>query len=152
LSEKRRPRINLIKRIRKFRGKKPDFVRQESWRYKRLETSWRKPKGIDSKMRLKRKGYHTSPNVGYGSPKDIRSLHPSGFSEILVYKPEELSGLNPEVQAVRIAHTVGGRKKAEIMKIAEKMGLTVINPPKKLTLKAEVEKKKESSSSPLKGE
>ena len=27
---------------------RPDFKRPESWRYKRLETTWRKPKGIDN--------------------------------------------------------------------------------------------------------
>ena len=27
---------------------RPDFKRAESWRYKRLETTWRKPKGIDT--------------------------------------------------------------------------------------------------------
>ena len=26
---------------------RPKFVRPESWRYKRLETTWRKPKGVD---------------------------------------------------------------------------------------------------------
>jgi len=26
----------------------PEFKRPESWRYKRLETSWRKPKGVDT--------------------------------------------------------------------------------------------------------
>ena len=26
---------------------RPKFIRPESWRYKRLETNWRKPKGID---------------------------------------------------------------------------------------------------------
>ncbi|RLG67404.1 50S ribosomal protein L32e, partial [archaeon] len=32
----------------KRRFKKPKFIRFESWRYKRLETGWRKPKGIDN--------------------------------------------------------------------------------------------------------
>jgi len=30
---------------------RPDFKRPESWRYKRLETTWRKPKGIDNHQR-----------------------------------------------------------------------------------------------------
>ena len=30
---------------------RPDFKRAESWRYKRLETTWRKPKGIDNDQR-----------------------------------------------------------------------------------------------------
>ena len=30
---------------------RPEFKRAESWRYKRLETTWRKPKGIDNHQR-----------------------------------------------------------------------------------------------------
>ena len=33
--------------------KKPKFRRQESWRYKRVPDKWRRPHGIDSKMRKK---------------------------------------------------------------------------------------------------
>ena len=33
----------------------PNFLRQESWRYKRISNSWRKPRGIDSHMRLEKK-------------------------------------------------------------------------------------------------
>ncbi len=134
----------LTKKIRKVRRKKPKFIRQESWRYKRLETGWRKPKGIDSKMRLKRKGYPTSPNVGYRSPKDIRGFHPSGFSEVLVYRVEDLKGLNPEVHAVRIAHTVGKRKRIEIEESARKAGLKILNPTTKPSLESEEEVKGES--------
>jgi len=36
----------LAKR-QEIKGHNPDFVRPESWRYVRLETNWRKPKGID---------------------------------------------------------------------------------------------------------
>jgi len=135
LSQKSKSRKTLVKKIRKFRRNVPDFVRQESWRYKRLETGWRKPKGIDSKMRLKRKGYHVMPNVGYRTPKEIRGLHPSGLSEVLVYKIEDLKGLNPEIHAVRIAHTVGLRKRIEIEKAAKEAGLTILNPSRKVKAK-----------------
>ena len=32
----------------KIAAHRPDFIRPESWRYKRLETNWRKPKGVDN--------------------------------------------------------------------------------------------------------
>ena len=50
--------------------KKPKFRRQESWRYKRVTDRWRKPHGIDSKMRKKIKGWPASPTTGYRSPKE----------------------------------------------------------------------------------
>jgi large subunit ribosomal protein L32e len=108
--------------------KKPKFRRQESWRYKRVKDTWRKPHGIDSKMRKKVKGWPVSPTTGYRSPKKTRGLHPSGFVETLVQSVEDLAGIDPELQAVRIARTVGSRKRVEILASAEEKGIHVLNP------------------------
>jgi large subunit ribosomal protein L32e len=108
--------------------KKPKFRRQESWRYKRVTDRWRRPHGIDSKMRKKVKGWPASPTTGYRSPKKTRGLHPSGFIEARVQTVEELIGIDPELQAIRIAHTVGGRKRVEILTAAEEKGIHVLNP------------------------
>lgn len=110
------------------RHKKPKFLRQESWRYKRVSDRWRKPHGIDSKMRKKIKGWPASPTTGYRSPKKTRGLHPSGFMEILVHSIEDLGGIDPELEAVRIARRVGGRKRVEILTLAEERGIHVLNP------------------------
>ena len=67
---------------RRLDVKKPKFRRQESWRYKRIDESWRRPRGIDSKMRMKVKGWPPSPNIGYRTPREIRNLHPSGFGRL----------------------------------------------------------------------
>jgi large subunit ribosomal protein L32e len=108
--------------------KKPKFRRQESWRYKRVTDRWRKPHGIDSKMRKKVKGWTASPTTGYRSPKKTRGLHPSGFVETRVQSVEDLGGIDPELQAIRIARTVGGRKRVEILALAEEKGIHVLNP------------------------
>ena len=110
------------------RSKKPKFRRQESWRYKRVKDTWRKPHGIDSKMRKKVKGWPPSPTTGYRSPKKTRGLHPSGFVETRVQCVEDLGGIDPELQAIRIARTVGGRKRVEILALAEERGIHVLNP------------------------
>ena len=108
--------------------KKPKFRRQESWRYKRVKDTWRKPHGIDSKMRKKVKGWPASPTTGYRSPKKTRGLHPSGFVETRVQSVADLGGIDPELQAIRIARTVGGRKRVEILALAEEKGIHVLNP------------------------
>ncbi|MDH5636258.1 MAG: 50S ribosomal protein L32e [Candidatus Bathyarchaeota archaeon] len=108
--------------------KKPKFKRQESWRYKRVKENWRKPCGIDSKMRKKVKGWPPSPEVGYRSPKKIRGLHPSGYVEVRVQTVEDLNGLDPKTQAIRIARTVGGKKRVEILALADERGIHVLNP------------------------
>jgi len=128
LTEKSRDLEALVKKREKEKRKKPNFRRQESWRYKRLDKSWRRPRGIDNKMRKKVKGWPDSPNIGYGGPKVSQGLHPSGFKEVIVHNVDELSDVKPEVEAVRIAHTVGKRKRVEIFSKAKEMGIHVLNP------------------------
>lgn len=107
---------------------KPDFKRQESWRYKRVKENWRRPRGIDSKMRKKVKGWPPSPKVGYRSPKKTRGLHPSGYAEVHVQTLDDLMGIDPETQAIRIARTIGARKRFEILARAEEKEIHILNP------------------------
>jgi len=107
--------------------KKPSFVRQESWRYKRLSESWRRPRGLDNKMRRKIKGWPPTVNVGYRGPKATRGLHPSGYKEVLAYNTKDLEEIDPKTQAIRIAHTVGKRKRAKILVEARKKKITILN-------------------------
>jgi large subunit ribosomal protein L32e len=134
-------RENAIKIRERVKRKKPNFVRQESWRYKRLKENWRRPKGIDNKMRMKIKGWPPTVNVGYRGPKAARGLHPSGYQEVLVHNLVELSKVNPKTQVVRVAHTVGKRKRVKIIAEAKKKKITIVN-LKEIKEKAE-EKKEE---------
>ncbi|MGD8505466.1 MAG: 50S ribosomal protein L32e [Candidatus Bathyarchaeota archaeon] len=113
---------------KRLKSKKPKFRRQESWRYKRVSEVWRKPKGIDSKMRRKKKGWPKSVEVGYRSPKAARGLHPSGFAEVLIHTVDDVDTVSPETQAIRIAHAVGARKRIEITARARELGVHVLNP------------------------
>lgn len=118
-------------RLLKIRGEKkrktPEFIRQESWKYVRIKENWRRSRGIDSKMRLKKKGYPKMPNIGYRGPKLVRGFHPSGFREVLVYSVKQLDSIDPEKEAIRIASTVGRRKRKLIIERAEQLGIRVLN-------------------------
>ncbi|MCI4464909.1 MAG: 50S ribosomal protein L32e [Thermoproteus sp.] len=116
--------------------RKPDFVRIDQWRYVRIEDSgWRKPRSLDSKIRRQRKGYPPKVKAGYRKPALARGLHPSGFVEALVHRPEDLDPLDPKTHAVRIAAGVGLRKRLEIVKKARERGFYVLNPGRR-TLEA----------------
>ncbi|MCK5559412.1 MAG: 50S ribosomal protein L32e [Thermoplasmata archaeon] len=112
---------------RRQKRRKPKFRRQEWFRYKRLGTSWRKPKGLHSKMRTNRKYRPNVVRIGYGSPKIVRGLHPSGFKEILVYNVNDLKDIDPKTEAARIGHSVGTKKRIELEKKADKLGIRVLN-------------------------
>ena len=100
----------------KVASSRPDFIRPESWRYKRLQTTWRKPKGIDSHQRKqKSRGRPGIVKIGYGGPKIAKGLHPSGFTDNLVFNVGDLEKLNPKTDGVRIGHAVGTKKRKEIV-------------------------------------
>ncbi|MCJ7719570.1 50S ribosomal protein L32e [Candidatus Bathyarchaeota archaeon] len=115
-------------RLRKrMKQKKPNFVRPESWRYVRIKENWRRPRGLDHKVRLMYDGWPPGVSIGYRSPKATRGLHPSGYREVLVFNVEGLKNVDPKTQAIRIAHTVGKRKRVKILAEAKRKRLTILN-------------------------
>lgn len=103
------------------------FIRKDTHRHKRLDRKWKKPRGRHHKMRRSFKGKPLSPSIGYKGDNDARGLHPSGYQEVIVNNPSELNALDVRKHAVRVAAGVGKRKKAEILKKAEKLKLKVLN-------------------------
>ena len=128
MSEEKQAGRTLVAKREQKKSKNPKFRRQESWRYKRLKERWRRPRGLDNKIRRKKKGWPSAPNSGYRGPKVSRGLHPSGLKEIRVFNADDLSVINPALETARIAHTVGGRKRIEITNRAKEMGIHVLNP------------------------
>ena len=118
---------HLLSIRRSQKAGKPAFRRQESWRYKRVHPSWRRPKGIDSKMRRKLRGRPKNVEVGYRSPKDVRGLNSSGHLEKLISNVSELDEV-AQGEVVRVSSTVGQRKRLTILEKARELNLHVVNP------------------------
>lgn len=117
----------LLNARKKISASRPKFVRQESWRYDRLSESWRRPKGKDNKMRRQVSGVPPLVKVGYRGPKISRGLHPSGYTDNLVFNGKDLMKLDPKNDAARIGHAVGKRKRIEIIAKASELGIKILN-------------------------
>jgi large subunit ribosomal protein L32e len=138
----------LLQLRKKIAEKRPEFVRQESWRYKKLASNWRKPKGKDNKMRKQVSGVPRLVKVGYKGPRISRGLHPSGYNDVLVFNSRDLTKIDPKKDAVRIAHGVGNKKRIDLVTEATKLKIKILNPgkieAKKLPEKVETKPKKEA--------
>jgi len=109
---------------------KPEFRRQESWRYKRVKENWRRPRGVTSKMRKEESGFPAKVKNGYGSASSTRGLHPRGLVDQLVWREVELEKLDPKVHIVRIAARVGEKKRRGILARAKDLNFDIANPGK----------------------
>jgi large subunit ribosomal protein L32e len=138
----------LLQLRKKIAERRPEFVRQESWRYKKLASNWRKPKGKDNKMRKQVSGVPRLVKVGYKGPRISRGLHPSGYNDVLVFNTRDLTKIDPNKDAARIAHGVGNKKRIDIVTEATKLKIKILNPgkieAKKLPEKVEAKPKKEA--------
>jgi len=117
-----------IRLIRVRVQKSARFKRDGAGKKEQLADSWRKPRGLHHKQRRQKKAKGPMPTPGYGSPVDVRGMHPSGYRDILVHNAEELEGLDPSTDAVRISASVGSRKRGAIQEKALSEGLKVLNP------------------------
>lgn len=108
-----------------MRVKKPKFQRQNPNK-KRVQKKWRHPRGIDSLQQCHDRSKGRHPRVGYGSPRVVRGMHPTGVREFLVYSMADLAHVG-EGMAARLSSTLGGRKRGAIEKAAEQKKIKVLN-------------------------
>merc|ERR1712216_805 len=111
------------------------FKRHQSDRFKRVDESWRRPKGIDSVVRRKFRGKILMPNIGYGSNKKTRHLLPSGFKKFVVHNVSELELLmmhNGEY-AAEVAHDVSLKTRTAINARADELDIKVVNRNARMT-------------------
>ncbi len=119
-------RLFKVRKVQK--AKKPDFKRADSHKKKRLDSNWRRPRGLQGKQRKHIKAKGALAQVGYGSPVAVKGLHPSGYADILVNNVDDIEKIDASIEAIRIARTVGSRKKAMIEDKAAELGIKVLNP------------------------
>ncbi len=126
--------LDKIKSRRKIQRKiseklKITFLRNLWWKFPKFKNNpkWVKPKGNDSKLRLKLKGYPPVVQVGYRTSRDIRYLHPSGYKPVIVTNIRDLDNLNPSEHIIYLSSRLGGRKRVAIINEARSRGFKIAN-------------------------
>jgi len=120
--------LRLLRMRKKLNSKRPKFLRTETWKHISFKNDpkWRKPRGKDNKMRIKRSGKQPLVSVGYRGPKEVRGTHASGLKEVMISTPGQIDNLENVI--LRINASVGNKKKIEIVKRAVQSNLKIANP------------------------
>jgi len=108
------------------RKKKPKFVRQESNKKKALGSKWRRPKGLQSKLRLSKAGHRKKVSIGYGSSNKTKNLDPSGLKRKWVYNLDDILNVQKD-EGIIISSSVGNKKRLEILKKAKEQKIKILN-------------------------
>merc|ERR1712000_794501 len=118
--------LNRVQVVKKHKKK---IVRIHSDRYKCLSTSWRRPRGIDSRWRCRFHGLQKLNNIGYGSNKKTRHILPNGYKKFLITKMGDLEMLlmHNRTYCGEIAHNVSVRNRAKIVERAAQLDVVLTN-------------------------
>ena len=116
---------DLLKLRKEMKDKKPDFIRQAAHRKKKLGDRWVRPKGLQSKLRLHRKGHHKLVEIGYSSPAAVRGFTRKGFLPVPVSSIKDMNAIDKKTQCAVISATVGMKKKLQLLEVAKKANVTV---------------------------
>ena len=106
---------------------KPTFNVLNYGAVKQVKKSWRKPRGVDNKKRIRKAWAGASPRVGYRNSTLIRDVHPSGMREVLVRNFTDLESAKGQKVVLRLASTIGAKKRAIMLTKAKEMKLKVLN-------------------------
>jgi len=105
--------------------KKINFVRTDSHK-KSLGLGWRKPRGLQNKRRLRKRGYAPVVKSGYQKDNKVKGLV-MGLKPVIVSTVLSLSNIDKKTQGVIVSGRVGSKRRLEILLEIKKLGLKVLN-------------------------
>jgi large subunit ribosomal protein L32e len=126
----------LKKKLEIVKKRTKPFKRHQSDRYKTVKESWRKPKGIDNRVRRRFKGQLPMPKIGYGSCRATKHMLPSGHYKIVInnLKDLEMMTMFSRSHCAEVAHGVSARKRIDLAKRAKELSIKLTNGSARLTV------------------
>jgi len=116
----------LIEVRKTIKSRKPTFLQQDHHKKARVKARWKRPTGLQSKMRHQFKGYSRRVKQGWRSPVEIRGFHGAGVEPVMVFNIQDLDKVKNH-QGIIISGNVGTRKKLLIIEKAVSMKLQILN-------------------------
>jgi len=116
----------LLEIKKKIAKKRPFYVRSDAHKRVCVPLKWRAPRGVHSKIRLKRRGKVSHPGPGVASPRLVRGLTMKGLKPVEVATLKELEQLDPKTDTAVIKN-VGQKRRIELLKQAIAKKITVLN-------------------------
>jgi large subunit ribosomal protein L32e len=112
---------------KQIKAKKPVFLAQDTHKKTRIRPRWKRPRGLQSKVRLHKRGYRRSVSTGWRSPKAVRGLSPEGLVPIRIETLAHLEGLDPKTHGALISGRVSIKTKKILYDAARERKITILN-------------------------
>ncbi len=87
--------------------------------------NWRRPRGLDNKVRLSMLGHPSVPKIGFRKSK-AESGKIKGLIPKLVFNVKDLENLDKK-NMIAVISKVGAKKKLEMIKKAEELNIKIFN-------------------------
>lgn len=110
-----------------LKARKPAFLAQDTHKKKRIRQRWKRPRGLQSKVRLHKRGYRRSVSSGWRSPKAARGLSPEGLIPVRVENLAQLEALDAATHGAMVSGRVSIRTKKTLYDEAKKRSITILN-------------------------
>lgn len=118
----------ILKRTKKFtRFEYEDFNGK-------LKPNWRRPRGIDCRMRRQYRGNKPLVKCGYGQALKTKYILPNGFKKFLIRNSQDLEILlmNNRVYCGELAHNIGAQTRKRLVLRAAELNVKLTNAKGKL--------------------
>ncbi len=118
----------LIAEKAQIRSVRPRFMRQKGNLKKRISrSSYRAPKGLQSKMGDNKAGHRSQIKTGFGYPKAVRGLNRIGLTLIHVENVTVAQSVDPKTTSAIVSASLGQKKKIEVVRILVERKVAIQN-------------------------
>jgi large subunit ribosomal protein L32e len=134
--------VKPILKTKKIQKRTKKFSRFDCDKYLRLATHWRKPRGIDNRMRRRFRGNKPVVSIGYGTATATRFHTSNGLKKFLITNEADLELLlmNNRVYTGELAKNLSSRKRTRIVQRARELNVRLTNAKAKVATEEKLTK------------